>query len=89
MAVVKLSSHARKSYLRLGRDDRRLWIRVDRALDRLAENPGIGKPLAGPLLHHRSHRVGPLRIVYRIESDGGLTVLVLDVAQRGRAYRRS
>ena len=88
VAVVRLSSHARKSYLRLARADRRLWTRVDRALDRLAKNPEIGKPLAGPLLHHRSHRVGPLRIVYRIELEGGLTVLVLEIAQRGHAYRR-
>ncbi|MGB3563318.1 MAG: type II toxin-antitoxin system RelE/ParE family toxin [Thermoanaerobaculia bacterium] len=89
MAVVRLSSHARKSYLRLARSDRRLWTRVDRALDRLAENPEIGKPLAGPLRHHRSHRVGPLRIVYRIESNGDLSVLVLEIAQRGHAYRRA
>jgi mRNA-degrading endonuclease RelE of RelBE toxin-antitoxin system len=88
VAVVRLSTHARKSYLRLARDDRRLWTRIDRALDRLADKPETGKPLAGPLLHHRSHRVGPVRIVYRIESNGGLTVLVLDIAQRGRAYRR-
>ncbi|TNF70574.1 MAG: hypothetical protein EP299_13780 [Acidobacteria bacterium] len=89
VAVVRLSSHARESYLRLARADRRLWLRVDRALDRLTETPEIGKPLSGPLLHHRSHRVGPVRIVYRIESNGGLTVLVLDIAQRGHVYRRS
>lgn len=88
MGVARLSSQAKKSYLRLARSDRRLWIRVDRALDRIAAHPEVGKPLAGPLLHHRSHRVGPMRIIYRIESNGDLTVLVLDIAQRGRAYRR-
>ncbi|MFQ5349682.1 MAG: type II toxin-antitoxin system RelE/ParE family toxin [Thermoanaerobaculia bacterium] len=86
MAEIRLSSHARKSYLRLARSDRRLVARVDRALERLAEEPGCGKPLAGPLVGHRSLRVGSLRIVYRVEEDRG-AVLVLDITRRGGAYR--
>ena len=85
MAGIRLSSHARKSYQRLARSDRRLFGRLDRALDRLAEQPAAGKPLAGPLEGHRSLRVGPLRIVYRI--GDGREVLVLDIARRGAAYR--
>ena len=72
--------------MRLARSDRRLFARVDRALDRLAEEPAAGKPLAGPLTGHRSLRVGSLRIVYRVEETGN-GVLVLDIAQRGGAYR--
>lgn len=86
MAEVRLSSNARKSYLRLARSDRRLFVRVDRALGRIGEDPESGKPLAGPLAGHRSLRVGSIRIVYRVEEDR-LTVLVLDIAQRGGAYR--
>lgn len=86
MAVVRLSSHARKSYERLARADRRLFSRVDRALDHLSTEPEAGKPLQGPLRGRRSYRVGPLRIVYRFVADE-LLVLVLDISQRGTAYR--
>lgn len=84
-AEVRLSTHATKACEKLARTDRRLFRRVDRALDRLAEEPGAGKPLHGPLRHHRSLRVGSLRIVYRFEADL-LLVLVLSIAERGRVY---
>lgn len=83
---VRLSTHARKSYEKLARTDRRLFRRVDRALDRLAEDPRAGKPLHGPLHRHRSWRVGSLRIVYRFEADL-LLVLVLSIGERGQVYR--
>ena len=86
MALVRLSSHARKSYQRLARSDRRLFERIDRSLDRLGEEPAAGKPLAGPLSGHRSLRVGSLRIVYRFDEEAQ-AVLVLEIAQRGGAYR--
>ncbi|MDH3402781.1 MAG: type II toxin-antitoxin system RelE/ParE family toxin [Acidobacteriota bacterium] len=86
LAALRLSSHARKSYLRLARSDRRLFERIDRALDRLGGDPTSGKPLAGPLSGHRALRVGSLRIVYRI-ADDDRAVLVLDIAQRGGVYR--
>jgi mRNA interferase RelE/StbE len=83
---IRLSSAARKAYEKLARTDRRLFRRVDRALDRIAGDPRIGKPLQGPLRGHRSLRVGSLRIVYRFEA-GELVVLVLSIAERGRIYR--
>ncbi len=86
MATVSLSNHARKSYEKLARSDRRLFVRVDRALDRLAGKPDSGKPLYGPLRGKRSFRVGTVRIIYRYEHSE-LLVLVLEIAQRQRAYR--
>lgn len=86
MPTVRLSSRAETSYRRLARSDRRLFLRVDRALDHLAEEPETGKPLQGPLSGYRSLRVGPVRIVYRFLA-GELLVFVLDIAQRGRVYR--
>jgi mRNA interferase RelE/StbE len=83
---IRLSSAARKAYEKLARTDRRLFRRVDRALDRIAGDPRIGKPLQGPFRGHRSLRVGSLRIVYRFEA-GELVVLVLSIAERGRIYR--
>ncbi len=84
--LVRLSNHARKSYLKLGRSDRRLFARIDRALDRLVEDPLAGKPLAGPLSGHRSLRVGTLRIVYRVD-EAQHTLWILDIAHRGSVYR--
>lgn len=83
---LRLSTAARKAYEKLARSDRRLFQRVDRALDRLREEPQAGKPLQGPLRHHRSLRVGSLRVIYRFEADL-LLVLVLSIAERGEAYR--
>jgi mRNA-degrading endonuclease RelE of RelBE toxin-antitoxin system len=83
---VSLSSHARKSYERLARSDRRLFTRVDRALDRLARDPEAGKPLQGPLRGRRSLRVGSMRIIYRHEHER-LLILVLEITHRQGAYR--
>lgn len=85
MATIRLSSHARKSYDKLARSDKRLFARVDRALDRLAREPGAGKPLQGPLRGRRAFRVGTVRIIYRYEQSR-LLVLVLEIARRQRAY---
>ncbi len=84
-ASVKLSTKARRAYDKLYTSDRRLFDRVDRALDRLELDPLAGKPLHGPLAALRSLRVGPVRIIYRFESEK-LLVFVLDITQRGQAY---
>jgi mRNA-degrading endonuclease RelE of RelBE toxin-antitoxin system len=63
-----------------------LFRRLDRALDRIALEPEAGKPLVGPLRGRRSYRVGSARIIYRWHR-GKCLVLVLDIAQRGEAYR--
>ncbi|MCP3958029.1 MAG: type II toxin-antitoxin system RelE/ParE family toxin [bacterium] len=85
-ARIELSTVARRAYERLARSDRRLFERVDRALDRLAKEPTSGKMLRGPLAGRRSLRVGSVRVIYRFEAER-LYVFVLDIAQRGRVYR--
>lgn len=84
---VVLSTGARRALERLWRSDRRLFERVDNALDHLAAEPREGKPLVGPLKGRWSYRVGPVRIVYRI-SEERLRVLVLRIGQRRDVYRR-
>ena len=86
MVELRLSSHARKSFRKLARGDRRLFKRIDRALDRLGVDPSVGKPLAGPLAGHRSVRVGSMRSIYRVEEDAAV-VMVLDIGQRRGVYR--
>lgn len=86
MTKIRLSSRARKAYEKLARSDRRLFRRVDRALDRIAGEPEVGKPLVGPLQGRRSYELGSVRIGYRWHR-GECLVLVLDIASRGNVYR--
>ena len=88
MAAVRLSSQASKDLAKLARSDRHLFERVAAALTRLVEEPTAGKPLQGPLAGLRSLRVGDLRIIYRHDA-AQLLILVLDIARRDKAYRRS
>ena len=54
----------------------------------LAENPmRVGKSLGGRLTGHRAARVGQYRVLYRVD-DERVVVLVVTVAHRGVVYRR-
>jgi len=53
----------------------------------LARNPHrVGKPLVGALAGHHSARRGSYRVVYRVDQDR-LVVLVVRVDHRADAYR--
>ncbi len=71
----------------LRRLPRRLLKRVERTIEALAENP---RPFGCKrLVGHRDLyrvRVGDWRIVYAIEDDK-LIVLIVKIAPRGRVYR--
>ena len=62
--------------------------RVRKAAERLAENPGLGKRLAGELVPLWSYRVGDYRIVYKIR-EAALVVLVVMVGHRRAIYERA
>ncbi len=59
--------------------------RLAKAFQALEEDPYIGKRLVDLSLY--SYRVGDLRIVYNLEEDN-LIVLVIDIGPRGDIYRR-
>ena len=59
--------------------------RLAKAFRALEEDPYIGKRLVDLSLYR--YRVGDLRIVYSIEEDR-LIVLVLDIGHRNDIYRR-
>jgi len=59
--------------------------RVRRGLERLAENPRLGKSLHGELVPFWSYRVSDYRIVYEIRNDE-LFVLVVMVGHRREVY---
>ena len=61
-------------------------LRVVEAIDRLPENPHVGKLLKGDLSGLRRIRTGDYRIVYEID-EGQVVVLVLRIAHRKNVYR--
>ena len=62
--------------------------RIVAAIDRLAETPHLGTSLKGDLRGLRRIRVGDYRILYEVR-DKELVVLVVRVAHRRDAYRRT
>jgi mRNA interferase RelE/StbE len=60
--------------------------RIRAGLDRLLEDPGVGKALRGELAGLRSLRVGRIRVVYR-ESPAALDVVA--VGPRDRIYEET
>jgi mRNA interferase RelE/StbE len=80
---VVLRDETRRAFLRL---DKGVQKQVQRAIDRLAENPRPGQAtqLVGDADTWRV-RAGDWRILYEI-LDEKLTVRVLDIAHRREAY---
>jgi mRNA interferase RelE/StbE len=62
--------------------------RVRNGLERLAENPRLGKPLQGSLAPFWSYRVGDYRVLYEIR-DAELYVLVVMLGHRREIYERA
>lgn len=61
--------------------------RVRAALETLAEDPWRGKPLQLTLQGLRSWRTGDYRIVYRVEAER-VVVMILAVGHRREVYDR-
>jgi mRNA interferase RelE/StbE len=73
---------AKKQYSRLSP---RLQRQIDRGLERVADNPRIGKPLGGSLKGIWSERVATFRILYKILNER-IEVLVLVIEHRKSVY---
>jgi mRNA interferase RelE/StbE len=63
-------------------------IRARKGLERLAQNPRLGKRLKGPLAGLWSYRVGDYRVVYEIV-ERRLVVLVVMLGHRRAIYERA
>lgn len=85
MYKVQLSNNAEQMYAWLFRRDRALFERIRTALERLQDDPHLGKRLVGSEKRW-SFRVGAYRILYRIEHHE-LLVYVIDIGHRGEVYR--
>jgi len=49
--------------------DKMTRLRIIKQLKKLSDMPEAGKPLKYELKNHRSVRVSPFRIIYRLEED--------------------
>lgn len=80
---VRIKGSARRELARLPRD---VKVRLIEAIDGLAQEPLAGILLKGGLRGLRRLRVGRYRIVYEVQEDD-LVILVVRVAHRREAYR--
>lgn len=80
---LKIKQSALKELRKLDKPDRN---RLIEAIDKLSENPHVGKLLKGEFSGLRRLRVGSYRVVYEINEEEVL-VLVLRVAHRKEIYR--
>ncbi len=82
---LRIKASAAKELSRIERADRE---RLIDAIDRLREHPLVGAPLKGGMRGLRRTRVGDYRVLYEVQHDV-LVILVVRVAHRRDAYRRS
>ncbi|MBS3061957.1 MAG: type II toxin-antitoxin system RelE/ParE family toxin [Candidatus Diapherotrites archaeon] len=74
------SDRFKKEYKKL---DGRQQQLVKKKIDKIVENPEVGKPLHAPLQNFKSERIENLRIVYTIE---GTLIKFAWIEDRGHAY---
>ena len=82
---IRIKESAARELRRIAEPDR---TRIVAAIDRLAETPHLGAALKGDLRGLRRLRASDYRAVYEVR-DGELIVLVVRVAHRREAYRRT
>ena len=81
---IRIKGSAAGELRRVAKPER---ARIVAAIDRLAENPFLGNALKGDLRGLRRLRIGDHRVLYEIQKDI-LVVLVVRIAHRREVYRR-
>ena len=82
---IRIKGSAAKELRRVANPDQ---ARIVAAIDQLAENPRAGTILKGDLRGLRRLRVGDHRVLYEVQDDE-LIVLIVRVAHRRQAYRQT
>ena len=80
---ISIKRSALKTLERIGHEDR---LRLIAAIDRLCTNPSAGSVLKGEFAGLRRVRVGVYRVVYEVQEDV-LVILVVRIGHRRDAYR--
>ena len=81
---IRIKGSAAKELERITKPQR---LRIITAIDRLEANPFLGSALKGELRGLRRLRVGDYRVLYEVQNDA-VVVLVLRIAHRREVYRR-
>lgn len=85
--TVEVDDRARRELRRLDRQVQQRLLAFLRKRLATPEDPRrLGRPLSGPHTGLWRYRVGPYRLVCRID-DGRVVVLVVRIAHRGEVYR--
>ncbi|KKU06018.1 MAG: hypothetical protein UX07_C0009G0022 [Parcubacteria group bacterium GW2011_GWA2_45_30] len=82
---LEISQEARQALKKLKQQDRALLTRVERSVEKVLENPEIGKPLRHNLKNNRRVHVGSFVLIYEI---AGESVLLVDFAHHDKIYKR-
>jgi len=64
---ILFSEEFKKDFKRI--KDKKTRLKIIKQLRKLSESPEAGKPLKYNLRNHRSIRIPPFRIIYRIEQE--------------------
>ncbi|MCF6178594.1 MAG: type II toxin-antitoxin system RelE/ParE family toxin [Geopsychrobacter sp.] len=74
------------AYKELQKLDKKERIHIVSTIDKLSENPHLGKILKGELTGLRRIRAGNYRVLYEI-NEGEVLILILRIAHRKQVYR--
>ncbi|NCN82426.1 MAG: type II toxin-antitoxin system RelE/ParE family toxin [Candidatus Pacebacteria bacterium] len=83
MYGIQFTRSAKKSFSKIAKQEQ---VRIAKAIEKLAVDPTIGKPLQGVLKNHWSLRIGSYRVIYVIFKER-LLVIVFDVGHRREVYK--
>ena len=85
---IELTPAVEKTLLKLAKKDRSVMLRIDRAILSLSDDPTPpnSKHLAGDMPNLYRLRVGDYRIIYQVDGDK-LIILVVHVGHRREVYR--
>ncbi len=78
---IIFSEKIKKQYKKI--KDKKTRLKIIKQLSKLSEKPVSGKPLKNNLKNHRSLRIPPHRIIYKIENK---TIIVNCFEHRKKIY---
>jgi len=64
--------------------DKKIHSRIKKIIQKIIDNPEVGKPLKYELFLLRSIRIPPFRVLYELKSD---TIILLKFEHRKKVYR--
>lgn len=82
MYRVKLTARVKRELKNLSKEDK---VIIGEVVEEIKEDPLVGKPLARELIGRFSYRVGVYRVIYKINHDDKI-IIILSAGHRGTVY---